>query len=390
MTATRAILYQEKGKDQWVIAYNSHVLTDTLAALTAQPTPNFHGYTLVGFDTESIMTADMKNFQFAVPMPANSTASSYLCYIQLTFPNGTMFVFQTFAATPEDWTELFSLVDSEHTILVSFDGADDWVGIYALLSTQFRTDRQKENKDPVVKAIYFNAYRPHRSYNWTFSRTPPLTPVTHFYCFWLSAVTASFPKYTTPPALFPHDSLDATEIDHLANALIAAFYNVALSDILPTDLADRIYPTILQIALPVIMRDQVLSAYKFFMLDCTSSDHGQSFFRNGAQQFSKRQSIDAYNTPEAPHHPEKDKDLALQPRSMFDDPKRLQAAISSAMKNGLTNRLIEFLNFPVWPIYELAIRDRIQFDPNLALPPIPHQVDHLWIECIAPDQPLCD
>uniref|UniRef100_A0A915I078 Uncharacterized protein n=1 Tax=Romanomermis culicivorax TaxID=13658 RepID=A0A915I078_ROMCU len=57
----------------------------SLGAAT-QPTPNFRGYTLVGFDT------------------------------------------------------------NEHTIVISFDRADDWVGIYALLGTQFRTDCQKKNK----------------------------------------------------------------------------------------------------------------------------------------------------------------------------------------------------------------------------------------------------
>uniref|UniRef100_A0A915K6G4 Uncharacterized protein n=1 Tax=Romanomermis culicivorax TaxID=13658 RepID=A0A915K6G4_ROMCU len=46
-------------------------------ALATQPTPNFRGYTLIGFDTESIMAADMKNFQFTVPMPVDSRASSY-------------------------------------------------------------------------------------------------------------------------------------------------------------------------------------------------------------------------------------------------------------------------------------------------------------------------
>uniref|UniRef100_A0A915HWG6 Uncharacterized protein n=1 Tax=Romanomermis culicivorax TaxID=13658 RepID=A0A915HWG6_ROMCU len=91
-------------------------------------------------------------------MPADSMASSYPWYVQLTYPNGTMFVFEMFTATPEDWTALFSLVDGEHTIVVCFDGADDWAGIYALLGTQFRTDRQKKNKDPLVKAIHFDAY----------------------------------------------------------------------------------------------------------------------------------------------------------------------------------------------------------------------------------------
>uniref|UniRef100_A0A915JP51 Uncharacterized protein n=1 Tax=Romanomermis culicivorax TaxID=13658 RepID=A0A915JP51_ROMCU len=71
------------------------------------------------------MAVDMKNFQFTVPMPADSTASSYPRYVQLASPNRTMFIFETFAATPEDWTALFSLVEGQHTIVVSFHGADD-------------------------------------------------------------------------------------------------------------------------------------------------------------------------------------------------------------------------------------------------------------------------
>uniref|UniRef100_A0A915J0H7 Uncharacterized protein n=1 Tax=Romanomermis culicivorax TaxID=13658 RepID=A0A915J0H7_ROMCU len=46
--------------------------------MAAQPTPNFRGYTVVSFHTELIMVADMTNFQFTVPRPADSTASSYL------------------------------------------------------------------------------------------------------------------------------------------------------------------------------------------------------------------------------------------------------------------------------------------------------------------------
>uniref|UniRef100_A0A915HLN9 Uncharacterized protein n=1 Tax=Romanomermis culicivorax TaxID=13658 RepID=A0A915HLN9_ROMCU len=105
------------------------------------------------------MVTDRKNFQFAVPMTANSTASSYPRYVQLAFPNGMMFIFETFTATLEDWTALFSLVDGEHTIFLFFDGAHNWAGIYALLGTQFRTNPQKKNKDPVIKAIHFDAYR---------------------------------------------------------------------------------------------------------------------------------------------------------------------------------------------------------------------------------------
>uniref|UniRef100_A0A915JZT0 Uncharacterized protein n=1 Tax=Romanomermis culicivorax TaxID=13658 RepID=A0A915JZT0_ROMCU len=41
------------------------------------------------------------------------------------------------------------------------------------------------------------------------------------------------PEVYNAPALFPHDSLEAAEIDHLAETIIAAFHNVALSDVLP-------------------------------------------------------------------------------------------------------------------------------------------------------------
>uniref|UniRef100_A0A915K0G5 Uncharacterized protein n=1 Tax=Romanomermis culicivorax TaxID=13658 RepID=A0A915K0G5_ROMCU len=72
-----------------------------------------------------------------------------------------------------------------------------------------------------------------------------------------------------------------------------------------------------------------------------------------------------------------DKDPAIQPRSLVDDPKRPQAAITSAMKSGLTDRLNESLNFLVSPMYKLAIRDCIQFDPDPALPPICHPRSNL-------------
>uniref|UniRef100_A0A915L2W8 Uncharacterized protein n=1 Tax=Romanomermis culicivorax TaxID=13658 RepID=A0A915L2W8_ROMCU len=49
------------------------------------------------------------------------------------------------------------------------------------------------------------------------------------------------------------------------------------------------------------------------------------------------------------------------------------------MKSGLTDRLIKLLNFPVSPMYKLAIRDCIQFNLDPALPPIPQEVDDVWI-----------
>uniref|UniRef100_A0A915IQC9 Uncharacterized protein n=1 Tax=Romanomermis culicivorax TaxID=13658 RepID=A0A915IQC9_ROMCU len=85
------------------------------------------------------------------------------------------------------------------------------------------------------------------------------------------------PEVYNAPTLFPQDSLDAAEIDHPAETLIATFHNIALMDVLPTNAVDKIYPTISQIALPATMRDEVLSTYQFFMFDCISSDHGWSF-----------------------------------------------------------------------------------------------------------------
>uniref|UniRef100_A0A915ISF7 Uncharacterized protein n=1 Tax=Romanomermis culicivorax TaxID=13658 RepID=A0A915ISF7_ROMCU len=60
---------------------------------------------------------------------------------------------------------------------------------------------------------------------------------------------------------------------------------------------------------------------------------------------------------------------------MFEDPKRLQAAVTSAMKSGLTDRLIELLNFPVLPMYKLASHDGLQYETDHGLPPIPHEVE---------------
>uniref|UniRef100_A0A915K5M7 DNA-directed DNA polymerase n=1 Tax=Romanomermis culicivorax TaxID=13658 RepID=A0A915K5M7_ROMCU len=403
---------------------------------TAQPTPNFHGYTLVSFDTESIMAADMKNFQFTVLMPADSTASSYLQYVQLTFPNGTMFVFETFAATPEEWTRLFSLVNGEHTIVVSFDGANDWVGIYALLGTQFRTNHQKKNKDPVLKVIHFDAYHVICNINisqplYELARRIGVFPekrtlkatVSAMWVLDVSKLTLKFAAtlrfFNNPatsflqsdvlmyaaldayyrlllflafghygfiheaynaPGLFPHDSLDATKINHLTETIIATFHNVPLSGVLPADSANRVYPTISQIALPPIMRDEVLSAYKFFMFDCTLSDHGWSFclgtVPNGFGSLKVLRHTThpkLLTTPKVPKKKKKkqkdewnkspdvsdDEDPALQPQLIFNDPKRLQAAVMSAMKSNLTDQLIELLIFPVSPMYKLAICDRL-------------------------------
>uniref|UniRef100_A0A915III6 Uncharacterized protein n=1 Tax=Romanomermis culicivorax TaxID=13658 RepID=A0A915III6_ROMCU len=84
------------------------------------------------------------------------------------------------------------------------------------------------------------------------------------------------------------------------------------------------------------------------------------------------------------------KDLAIQRRSLFNDPKRLQAAITLTMKSGLTDWLIKLLNFRVSPIYKLAICQLIQFDPDPGLKLISQEVDDMWITYVAADQPLCN
>uniref|UniRef100_A0A915J2H6 Uncharacterized protein n=1 Tax=Romanomermis culicivorax TaxID=13658 RepID=A0A915J2H6_ROMCU len=80
-------------------------------------------------------------------------------------------------------------------------------------------------------------------------------------------------------------------------------------------------------------------------------------------------------------------DPSLQPKLLYEDAKRLQAALASAMKSSLTHHLMELLGFPVSPIYKLAIHNRITFKNDLLLPT---EVDDVWIEHVATDQPLRD
>uniref|UniRef100_A0A915JH48 Uncharacterized protein n=1 Tax=Romanomermis culicivorax TaxID=13658 RepID=A0A915JH48_ROMCU len=120
----------------------------------------------------------------------------------------------------------------------------------------------------------------------------------------------------------------------------------------------------------------------------------------------KHQNNDVHDTSPTPKVPKKKKkqkdkwikspevsdneDPAIQPQSLFDDLKHLQAAATSAMKSGVTDWLIELLNFPVSPMYKLAIRDCLQYETDPTLPSIPHEVDNVLISCIAADQPLHD
>uniref|UniRef100_A0A915ITM3 Uncharacterized protein n=1 Tax=Romanomermis culicivorax TaxID=13658 RepID=A0A915ITM3_ROMCU len=56
------------------------------AALAAQPTLKFVGYTLVSFDKESIMADDMKQFKFTIPMPATPRHQATRAMFNLRFP----------------------------------------------------------------------------------------------------------------------------------------------------------------------------------------------------------------------------------------------------------------------------------------------------------------
>uniref|UniRef100_A0A915HYT7 Autophagy protein 5 n=1 Tax=Romanomermis culicivorax TaxID=13658 RepID=A0A915HYT7_ROMCU len=233
----------------------------------------------------------------------------------------------------------------------------------------------------------------------------PLYPILLFlpfghYCF--------VPEVDNAPTLFPHDSLDAAKIDHLAQTLITTFHIITLKEVLPADAMEKVYLTISQITLPAIMGDEVLSAYHFFMYDCASSDHGQSFCLgtqpNGFRQIKtlthtthpkiltalkvpkkiKKQEDKWNKSPEVSD----DEDPSLQVKSIFNDQKRLQAAITSAMKSRLMHGLIELLNFPVLPTYKLAIPDHIQFEADPFMLPISHEVYDVWIERVTADQLL--
>uniref|UniRef100_A0A915HSU7 Uncharacterized protein n=1 Tax=Romanomermis culicivorax TaxID=13658 RepID=A0A915HSU7_ROMCU len=142
------------------------------------------------------------------------------------------------------------------------------------------------------------------------------------------------------------------------------------------------------------------------MFDCAWSDHGWSFCLGkvpndfcSIKVLTHTMHLKLLTTPKVPKKKKKkqkdefnkspdisdDKDPALQPRSMFNDPKRHQAAVTSAMKRGLTDWLIKLLNFRVSPLYKLAIWDCLQYKTDPALPPIPHEVDNKWIKRVAID-----
>uniref|UniRef100_A0A915K0R6 Uncharacterized protein n=1 Tax=Romanomermis culicivorax TaxID=13658 RepID=A0A915K0R6_ROMCU len=63
-----------------------------------------------------------------------------------------------------------------------------------------------------------------------------------------------------------------------------------------------------------------------------------------------------------------DEDPSLLPKNMYNDPKRLQAAVASAIKSGLMLCLNELLGFPVSPIYKLEA-DGIWLNRIMAIMP---------------------
>uniref|UniRef100_A0A915KJ86 Uncharacterized protein n=1 Tax=Romanomermis culicivorax TaxID=13658 RepID=A0A915KJ86_ROMCU len=94
---------------------------------------------------------------------------------------------------------------------------------------------------------FFN--NPHESY-----LQPDLLAYGALDTFYLILLFLPFSRYGFIPeiynatSLYLHDLLEAAEIDQLAETLIPTFNNVSLSHILPTDLTDIVYLTILQIA----------------------------------------------------------------------------------------------------------------------------------------------
>uniref|UniRef100_A0A915J4E1 Uncharacterized protein n=1 Tax=Romanomermis culicivorax TaxID=13658 RepID=A0A915J4E1_ROMCU len=47
-------------------------------------------------------------------------------FVRLGCPTGYTIMFDTLAATPQDWTAFYEFVSAPKTIVISFDQADDW------------------------------------------------------------------------------------------------------------------------------------------------------------------------------------------------------------------------------------------------------------------------
>uniref|UniRef100_A0A915KUR8 Integrase zinc-binding domain-containing protein n=1 Tax=Romanomermis culicivorax TaxID=13658 RepID=A0A915KUR8_ROMCU len=233
-----------------------------------------------------IITTGIVNISLVVPMPANSTTSSYLRYMQLAFPNGTMFIFETFTAMWEDWTAFFIIVDSKHTIVISFDGADYW--------------------------------------EWNIC--PPRYPIPH---------RSTEEKQRPCGQSDPFQGISSTQVN-------------GSQDIK---------------TLTRTTRPKILTIPK-------------------ALKKKKKKSKEEWNQSPSVSN---DGDLVLLPEKVYDDLKRLPAAIASAMKSGLMVRLINLPGFPVSSIYKLEVQASLDAKND---PSLPTNVNDVWIDRMTPNQPL--
>uniref|UniRef100_A0A915IYD6 Uncharacterized protein n=1 Tax=Romanomermis culicivorax TaxID=13658 RepID=A0A915IYD6_ROMCU len=137
------------------------------------------------------------------------------------------------------------------------------------------------------------------------------------------------------------------------------------------------------------------------MYDCTSSNHGPSFcLGTQVNNFGNTQMLTPTTHPKLltiPKTPKKKKKkqknewnqsttvLSLLQKKVYDDPKRLQAAIPSDMKRGLMTCINNLLGFPVSPIYKLEVHAWLVAENHL---PVLTDVDNVWIEHLVLDQLL--
>uniref|UniRef100_A0A915JNK4 Uncharacterized protein n=1 Tax=Romanomermis culicivorax TaxID=13658 RepID=A0A915JNK4_ROMCU len=56
----------------------------------------------------------------------NQNVTHVARFVQLGFPTGYTIMFDTLAATPEDWTAFYEFVSPPKTIVIGFDQADNW------------------------------------------------------------------------------------------------------------------------------------------------------------------------------------------------------------------------------------------------------------------------
>uniref|UniRef100_A0A915J0S0 Uncharacterized protein n=1 Tax=Romanomermis culicivorax TaxID=13658 RepID=A0A915J0S0_ROMCU len=97
----------------------------------------------------------------------------------------------------------------------------------------------------------------------------------------------------------------------------------------------------------------------------------------------KKKQIDEWNkSPDVSD----DEDPSLQPKKAYKIPKCVPAALASAMKSSLMQCLTDLFGFPMSLIYKLEVHPPMDTVNN---PPLPTNIDDVWIECMARDQPLC-